>query len=106
MHTGRLSPHPRYVLPARVPCCQLDHTGLGDYFSGMSALQQLIEELNRQPEQVAGEVLMYLHSLPGYTQPAAPEKKGEDYWESHWSKFYGAFEGEEWEEPAERVIAR
>ena len=69
----------------------------------MSARQQLIEELNRQPEQVAGTLLTYLHSLPGYTRPAsAPETQAEDYWGAHWSKFYGAFEGEEWEEPAEQ----
>lgn len=68
----------------------------------MSARQQLIEELNRQPEQVAGTLLMYLHSLPGYSQPDAPEKKGEDQWETYWSKVYGSCEGMEWEEQPEQ----
>ena len=69
----------------------------------MSVRQQLIEELSYQPEQVAGPLLMYLHSLPGYTPPAeVAEKPGVDYWESHWSKFYGVFEGEEWEEPPDQ----
>ena len=69
----------------------------------MSARQQLIEELSRQPEQVAGKLLMYLHSLPGYAQPvAAIGEQSADFWESHWSKFYGAFEGEPWEEPPEQ----
>lgn len=69
----------------------------------MSARQQLIEELNHQPEQVAGKLLMYLHSLPGYAPPAATVgMKGEDYWESYWSKVYGSCEGMEWEEPPEQ----
>jgi hypothetical protein len=71
----------------------------------MSARQQLIEELSRQPEQVAGTLLMYLHSLPGYAPTEkGPEKDKPDYWESHWSKFYGLFDGEEWEEPPKQAF--
>jgi hypothetical protein len=83
-------------------CCKPDHATRREYLSRMSARQQLIEELNRQPEQVAGELLTYLHSLPGYTPRPEKEQEKVDYWETHWSKFYGICEGEEWEEPPEQ----
>ena len=69
----------------------------------MSARQELLKTLPNQPEKVAGLVLMYLHSLPGYV---APEKSAEapavDYWEIYWSKVYGSCEGMEWDEPKEQ----
>ena len=68
----------------------------------MSARQQLIQALDNQPDKLAGLLLIYLHSLPGYVPPPKPaDAPAVDYWETHWSKFYGAFEGEEWDEPAE-----
>ncbi len=69
----------------------------------MSAREELLQALSNQPEKVAGQVLMYLHSLPGYIAPPKPiDAPAVDYWATHWSKFYGAFEGEEWPEPEEQ----
>ena len=69
----------------------------------MSSRQQLLQALEDQPEEVAGRLLMYLHSLPGYVPQAKPAEGGTaNYWDDHWSKFYGAFEGEEWPELEEQ----
>ncbi len=69
----------------------------------MSARQELLQALPNQPEKVAGQVLMYLHSLPGYVAPEKPVPAAAvDYWESYWSKVYGSCEGMEWDEPEEQ----
>jgi hypothetical protein len=69
----------------------------------MSARQQLIQCLQDQPEKVAGLLLMYLHSLPGYVAPAKQvAAPAVDYWATHWSKIYGSCEGMEWDEPEEQ----
>jgi len=68
----------------------------------MSTRQQLIEELNRQPEHVAGQLLIYLHSLPGCAVARAESTRGEDHWRSYWSKVYGSCAGMEWDEPVEQ----
>lgn len=63
----------------------------------MSARTLLLQELAHVPEGVAREMLAHLRSL-------VPVEKGEpfagkDHFDSYWREFYGAFEGEEWEEP-------
>ena len=71
--------------------------------SGMSARDTLIHELARAPESVAGMLLDYLHQLaPRAGRESRDAGAGNDgYFNRHWSRFYGAFEGEEWLEPAE-----
>jgi hypothetical protein len=68
----------------------------------MSARQQLIHALSTQPDSVAGALLMYLHSLPGYNPPEKVPQLPVDHWETYWSKIYGSCEGMEWDEPAEQ----
>lgn len=69
----------------------------------MSAREELLQALPNQPEKVAGQVLMYLHSLPDYVAPEKPaEPATVDHWENYWSKVYGSCEGMEWDEPEEQ----
>ena len=80
---------------------QVDGGGESGQFPGMSARDTLIKELAGAPESVAGMLLDYLHQL---TPQAAGDGAGADqqgYFGRYWSRFYGAFEGEEWLEPAE-----
>jgi len=68
----------------------------------MSAREELLQALPNQPEKVASQVLMYLHSLPGYVAPEKPVPAAAvDYWESYWSKVYGSCGGMEWDEQEE-----
>ncbi len=65
----------------------------------MSARTMLIEELARAPEGVARVLLTQLRQMmPANGTANLP---GQDHFESYWSQFYGAFEGAEWNEPAE-----
>ncbi len=73
----------------------------------MSAIETLIHELQGQPEAVARKALDYLRGLPEWqnsdgvkTRPAA------GCFDSYWREFYGAFEGEPWEEPPELPAER
>ncbi|MEK7675056.1 MAG: hypothetical protein AAB676_04360 [Verrucomicrobiota bacterium] len=69
----------------------------------MSAHEALQKELVRQPESVAQKLLDYLHALTPQTAPehnSAARGTG-GHFSTYWSRFYGAFEGEEWEEPRE-----
>ena len=65
----------------------------------MSARTQLLEELARAPEGVAGELLTYLRGLMLSKKGASEPTK--DFFESYWSRHYGSMEGVEWNEPAE-----
>lgn len=69
----------------------------------MSAKEMLAQELARQPDSIAQRLLEYLHALSpgpvGGGSPPPPVASG--HFASHWSRFYGAFDGEVWEEPHE-----
>ena len=69
----------------------------------MSAHETLVKELARQPESVAAKLLDYLHALAPETA-SSPNGAGPGvggYFATYWSRHYGKFEGEEWEEPRE-----
>lgn len=69
----------------------------------MSARQQLIQDLANQPDNVAGLLLTYLHSLPSYISTEKPQQPStENHWDTYWSKIYGSCQGMEWDEPAEQ----
>ena len=69
----------------------------------MSAKETLVQELAGQPDSIAQKLLEYLHAL----SPASangrlqPQPLAGGYFDSHWSRFYGACEGEAWAEPPE-----
>ena len=69
----------------------------------MSAQEILVKELARQPESVAQKLLDYLHALaPQPTQPHGDAaRRAGGHFSTYWSRHYGAFDGEEWEEPRE-----
>mgnify|MGYP000974470930 CR=1 FL=1 len=72
----------------------------------MSARDILLYELQRQPDSVASKLLEYLHTLvPETSQTGGPSPERSDF-SSHWNRFYGAFEGEPWEEPAELPVEK
>ena len=65
----------------------------------MSAKEMLAQELARQPDSIAQRLLEYLHALAPASanddSPRPPLTGG--HFASHWSRFYGAFEGETWD---------
>ena len=69
----------------------------------MSAKEMLAHELARQPDSIAQRLLEYLHALSPASgsggSPPPPVASG--HFASHWRQFYGAFEGETWDEPGE-----
>ncbi|MCI0534845.1 MAG: hypothetical protein L0Z50_06430 [Verrucomicrobiales bacterium] len=66
----------------------------------MSAYEALLQELARQPDSVAQKLLDYLHGLALGPAPKSGASGGASaHFLTYWSRFYGAFEGEEWEEP-------
>lgn len=69
----------------------------------MSAKEMLAQELARQPDSIAQRLLDYLHALSPASangdSPPQPVTGGQ--FTSYWSRFYGAFEGETWDEPSE-----
>jgi hypothetical protein len=70
----------------------------------MSLRSDLIEEVSRQSEAVAQKLLDYLHALEPSSVPSTSPQSG--HFDAHWSRYYGALEGMEWDEapelPAER----
>ncbi len=62
----------------------------------MSAKEALLEELNQQPDAVARKLLDYLHSLV----PASQSAIQQGHFGSYWTRYYGAFDSEVWEESA------
>ena len=74
-----------------------------EHFPGMSARDTLIKELAGAPESVAGILLDYLHQLAprGGAEGSGAGTGQEGHFSRYWSRHYGAFEGEEWLEPAE-----
>lgn len=95
---------------SRVPNLELasiDRSSGREHNGGMSALETLIHELQGQPEMVARKALDYARSLPEWKGNAGvPAQPGLGYFNSHWREFYGAFEGEPWEEPPELPAER
>lgn len=68
----------------------------------MSAREALIHELEQQPDAVAQKLLDYLHALsPQSASMGGSSANGERHFAGYWSRFYGAFDGEQWDEPAE-----
>ena len=69
----------------------------------MSAYEALLNELARQPDSVARKLLDYLHVVAPATtpQPSGEPRETGGYFSSYWGHFYGAFDGEEWEESRE-----
>ena len=70
----------------------------------MSVKEMLAQELARQPDSIAQRLLEYLHALSPASvvsgdSPSQPVTGG--HFTSYWSRFYGAFEGEVWDEPSE-----
>lgn len=73
----------------------------------MSAYEALLQELASQPDSVSRKLLDYLHAIapdPGEQQGAAPVAGG--HFSRYWSRHYGAFEGEDWDEPGELPFER
>ena len=70
----------------------------------MSFRSDLIEEVSRQSEAIAQKLLDYLHALEPSTVRSTSRQPG--HFAAHWSRYYGALEGMDWEEapelPAER----
>jgi len=67
----------------------------------MSAREALLQELARQPDDVAQKLLDYLRALtPNHGSAASGGETG-GHFAAYWKRYYGAFEGQEWEEPAE-----
>lgn len=68
----------------------------------MSAYDALLKELAHQPDSVASKLLDYLHALaPETSSGNGGPKTTAGHFSIYWSRHYGAFEGEEWEEPRE-----
>lgn len=72
----------------------------------MSAHETLVKELARQPESVAARLLDYLHVLVPETHPSEPESVGKrgGFFSGYWSRHYGAFGGEDWDEPPDLPV--
>jgi hypothetical protein len=68
----------------------------------MSAKEALLRELNQQPDAVARKLLDYLHSLV----PASQSGGAQGHFGSYWTRYYGAFDSEAWEEPAEQPLEK
>lgn len=70
--------------------------------SGMSAYEALLKELAGQPDSIARKLLDYLHAIaPTPTQQNGVSPAAGGHFSRYWSCYYGAFEGEEWDEPCE-----
>lgn len=69
----------------------------------MSAKEMLAQELARQPDSIAQRLLDYLHALSPASANGGSSSQplSGGHFASHWSRFYGAFEGEAWDEPHE-----
>lgn len=69
----------------------------------MSAKEMLAQELARQPDSIAQRLLEYLHALSpeSVSGGSLPRPVASGHFASHWRQFYGAFDGESWEEPKE-----
>jgi hypothetical protein len=65
----------------------------------MSSRSVLIEEVSRQPEAVAQKLLDYLHALVPSSVGSGAGQPGQ--FAAHWSRYYGALEGQEWDEAPE-----
>lgn len=66
----------------------------------MSARDALLRELARQPDDVAQKLLDYLHAMSDRSAPGAGAAS-DGHFATYWKQYYGALEGEQWEEPLE-----
>ncbi len=69
----------------------------------MSAKEMLAQELARQPESIAQRLLEYLHALSPASSngSSVPHPTTDGHFANYWSRYYGAFDGEAWDEPRE-----
>ncbi|MBI2925029.1 MAG: hypothetical protein HYY24_04905 [Verrucomicrobia bacterium] len=63
----------------------------------------LLRELSRQPEAVAQKLLDYLHAIapPAGESDNRTRQAPSGHFAGYWHRFYGAFDGEAWDEPRE-----
>ena len=67
----------------------------------MSSREVLVEELRRQPDAVARKLLDYLHALVPESAQNGAATLPQGNFATYWNRYYGAFDGEVWEEPPE-----